>query len=226
MICKAKMAYKFTWTNAGEIAKVSIMGAGISWVASYFGIVHFNYTTFTETYMKIAIEYWGITLLKDYTMMYFVHPWMHKPENYWMHKHHHLVGVEVQANHGFSISNLDAFIENDIGLFLFFFVQWLITGQISCHLASFYMVGWHDIIVHSLNPYSIVHFNPLLEYYIKPTLEHNLHHMIQRDYYVFNSFRHLFSTERRDQDLAKYNELCKTTMSYDLWVDDKKNIAY
>jgi len=226
MICKAKMAYKYSWENVWEAVKLLIQGVVISLAGLYFGVINFNYTTFIETYMLVAMEYWSIILLKDYTMMYFVHPWMHKPENYWIHKHHHLVGIEVQGNHAFSISNLDAFLESDIGMFLYFFVQWLITGKLSVNVASLYLVGWHDVVVHSLNPYSIVHFNPLLEYYHKPTLEHNLHHMIQKDYYVFNSFKHVFSTERRDYDLAKYNELCKTTFCYDLWVDDKKNIAY
>ena len=159
-------------------------------------------------------------------MMYFVHPWMHKPENYWMHSHHHKVGVEVQANHAFSISNLDAFIENDIGMFLFFFAKWMLGKPISVNLFSFIAIGWHDVIIHSLNPYSILHFNPLLEYFVKPTLEHNLHHMIQKDYYVFDSFKHLIDSKQLDYDVKKYNELCRTTICYDLFVTDDKNIAY
>jgi len=70
---------------------------------------------------------------------------MQKSENYWIHKHHHLVGVEVQGNHAFSISMLDALLESKIGMFLHFFVQWLITGKLSVNVASLYLVGWHDV---------------------------------------------------------------------------------
>jgi len=226
MIAKVKMAYKYSLSNFWDAVQLLIHGLVLYLPLYYYGVINFSYTSYTELYMKIAIDYWCITLLKDYTMMYFFHPWMHKPENYWIHKHHHLAGVELQGMHAFSISYLDAFIESDIGIFLYLFGQWLFSGEIAVNLASIYLVGWHDYVVHSLNPYSICHFNPILEYYHKPTLEHNLHHMIQKDYYVFNSFKHLFSSSRRDFDLAKYNEICKTTFCFDLWVDEDKNKAY
>jgi len=226
MISKAKLNYKFTSNDYWEIFKVYIQGTIIIAIAVYYGIVHFDYTTFYQTYMEIAVEYWIMILLKDYTSMYFLHQWMHKPENYWIHKHHHLVGVEVQGNHAYSIGPLDVFLENECALFLYGFAKWLIYGSLRIHFAAFAFVGMHDVLVHSLNPYSPVHFNPLLEYFHKPTLEHNLHHMIQKDYYVFDSFRHVFDLKTRDQDLAKYNELCKTTICFDLFVDEDKNIAY
>lgn len=226
MIAKVKMNYRYTMKDFWELSRVFIQNMLTIIIAAHFKLIHFNYTNFSETFIEISVQYWAMILLKDYTMMYFLHPWMHKPENYWIHKHHHKVGLEVQANHAFSIDMLDLFIENQVGLFLFYIISWLIYDCISVHYMSFVFLGWHDIMVHSLNPYSVVHFNPILEYWHKPTLEHNLHHMIQKDYYVFDSFRHLWDINRRDQDLAKYNELCRTRINFDFFVDENDNIAY
>ena len=226
MICKAKLNYKYTTRDYLEMLWITFQSTTILVIGVYYGLLHLSYTTFLKTYMEVTLEYWIMALLKDYTSMYFLHPWMHKPQNYWLHKHHHLVGVEVQANHAYSIDSLDAFLENQIALFIYGFAKWVIYGNLEIHFAAFIFLGLHDVFVHSLNPYSPVHYSPFLEYFQKINLEHNLHHMIQKDYSVFDSFRHLFDLKTRDQDLAKYNELCKTTFCFDLLVDEDKNIAY
>ena len=89
------------------------------------------------------------------------------------------------------------------------------------HISTYFTTGWADTMVHSLNPFSIVHFNPMLEYFKKPNIEHNLHHILNKDYYVFNSFRHLWDIKTRDKDLKMYNDACGTNISFDLFIDDK-----
>ena len=74
-----------------------------------------------------------------------------------------------------------------------------------------------DLNSHSLNPYSIIHFNFLLDYICKPNIEHHLHHIIGKYYYILNSFRH-FDRKLRDEDVKKYNSLLGTNVSFDLWI--------
>ena len=52
------------------------------------------------------------------------------------------------------------------------------------HFLSFFFVGYHDSVIHSVNPYIAVHFNPTIDFYFKPIIEHNLHHITQEDYYI------------------------------------------
>ena len=143
---------------------------------------------------------------------------MHKPENYWLHKTHHKVHEELNAIHTHRIDSIDVFLENGIGLALFMIGQYAICGRVNVHLCAFYYVGYADTVIHSVNPYSIVHFNPILDYYCKPNMEHNLHHILQDDYYVFHSFRHILDIKNRDEDLKKYNQLCGTNISFDLFI--------
>ena len=226
MICKAKINYKCGWKEIYDFFKVVFIGAVILATSLNFGFINGRYSTFLETYFQVAMEYWIMVLIKDWAVLAILHPLMHKPENYWIHKYHHSFGVEVQAHHAFSIDFLDLIIENNIGFFLYFFFQWLILGKVEVHILSILYLGGHDIKIHSLNPYASVHCNPIMEYWHKPIIEHNLHHMIQRDYYVFDSFRHIWDSKKFDYDLAKYNEICKTKISFDLWVDMDANIAY
>jgi len=156
-------------------------------------------------------------LLKDFTALKFIHPWMHKPENYWLHSQHHKIHQELNAIHSFRIDKLDVFFEQAFGLVLLMLFQLLIYRSISIHLCAVFFTGYHDLVLHSVNPYSVVHFNVILDYFCKPNLEHNLHHIIQEEYYMFNSFRH-FNRKVRDEDVVKYNELLGTNISFDILI--------
>jgi len=193
-------------------------------LGGYVGFFHWNYTTFWETYLEISLQYWAMTFLKDFTSLKFLHPWMHKPENYWIHKNHHKVHHELNVLHTYRIDRIDVFLENAIGPVLLVIFQYLLLGKTSVHLLAFFFLNHHDAVIHSVNPYTVVHFNPIIDFYFKPNIEHNLHHITQEDYYMFNSWRH-FDRKLLEADVAKYNELLGTNVSFDLFIvdNDKKS---
>jgi len=172
VIAKEKLNYKYTWAHIWDCVSLMSNFSVILALETYYGVFHWRYTTFIPTMMEISFEYWCITLVKDYTMMHFVHPWMHKEENYWLHKHHHIVRTEVQGIHAFSIDFLDGFIENLIGPFLYMIILYFIKGKVEVNLCTYFLTGYADVNVHSLNPFTVVHFSPILEYFHKPVIEH------------------------------------------------------
>ena len=226
MISKKKLEYKYTKTDINDIMSTVIQATIINIILQHYGIVHLRYEGFFKTYFDIAVEYWLMALLKDIVSLNYFHEWMHRPENYHIHKHHHQVREEVQANHAFHIDSLDLFLENHIGLFLALFVKWLIWGKIDISYISFLCLSWQDIMIHSLNPYTVIHFNPILDFFHKPIIEHNLHHILNKGYYMFNSFRHIYQPDSLSSDLAKYNETLKTRANFSLLIDEKDNTAY
>jgi len=48
----------------------------------------------------------------------------------------------------------------------------------------------------------------------------NTNHILNKDYYEFNSFRHVFNWENRNKDLKLYNERCGLNISFDLFLDE------
>ena len=176
-ISKAKLNYKFTFEDYFDTIKLYFQYLIVFWLGAQIDLFHCRYTDFYSTYLEITVQYWGMTLLKDFTTMKFLHPWMHKPKNYWIHAHHHKIGIELNAFHTYRIDFIDAFIENLIGPFLYVLSQYIFGGKLEVHFIAFLFTAWADTFVHSVNPYCIIHFNPILEYWCKPNLEHNLHHI-------------------------------------------------
>merc|ERR1712238_258635 len=75
--------------------------------------------------------------------------------------------------------------ENLIGPLLFCSVKFLFGGSsCSIHYASFFLSVVCDQTVHSLNPYTITFWNPLLDNFLRPNLSHNLHHSSKVGHYT------------------------------------------
>jgi len=219
VIAKKKLEYKYKWSDIFGIFNIFFQYYINFCIGIYFGIIHWNYTSFIETYIiEVSFQYWAMTLLKDYVCLKYAHPWMHKMENYWIHLYHHKPREQLMAIHTYSIDSLDVFIENGIAPILFMIVQYILTGKVYVHACAFFFLGWSDTIIHSANPYSICYFNVFFDYFCKPNIEHVLHHVVQEEYYIFNSFNHLFNRKSLDEDLKKYNKIFETKITFDLLI--------
>lgn len=73
---------------------------------------------------------------------------------------------------------------------------------------------------HSLNPYTPTTLNLFMDYFTKSNIYHNLHHMLNSGYYTLQPWIHL--AHGYEEDLKKYNKVCKTSISYSLWIDTTK----
>ena len=82
VISKHKLEYKWTWDDYKGVFNLTVEYVIGLAIGTYYGYVNWNYTNFFDTYLEISIQYWVMVLVKDFTSLYFLHPWMHKPENY------------------------------------------------------------------------------------------------------------------------------------------------
>eukprot|EP00128_Syssomonas_multiformis_P000421 Colp12_sorted_trinity150504_noHs@19624 len=213
---KIKLEYKPPLDNYLAMAKLITQFMSMVAATSYLGIFHFDWNGWLYTPLLISFEYWFISIAKDEIMMRYVHKWMHKPENYWMHKVHHRGNMDTNFLTVFYFDLPDLIIENMGGpLFLLAF-KYALGIPLQVHLASFLFLAMTDGNYHSLNPFHACYLNPVMDWFTKPTVVHNLHHAVQNDYFTLIPWAHFKSANRR-KDLDKYNKMFKTAISFDLF---------
>ena len=114
--------------------------------------------------------------------------------------------------HAFHIHVLDLLIENTGAPTLLFLGQYLTGWQQSVGLNMFALVLYtcHDGALHSINPYSVMYFFPVLDHIMKGNICHQLHHALNNDYIQFVPYAHMWSSRRRQKDIEKYNATFET----------------
>lgn len=139
------------------------------------------------------------------------HKWLHD-KMYFLHKKHHKVSNKCLMVFGSSTFDLlDLVIEFGAGVPGLIIVKKILFGSSSkVHFMTHGLVLLKGFQGHSGNPYSPYFFVPVLDYLVRAPLCHNLHHVIQNDYYSNVPHLHLFNPEARKKDIDLYNKHLKT----------------
>jgi hypothetical protein len=208
-----------------DIVKTTLYIMAIGFSGASLGIMHahFDLDNLWSTILAVSADYWMINIIKDNVSMRYVHPWMHKRENYWIHKRHHLGNKNLSVLPGFIVDTLDLTLEFGIGPMLGIFAKHYLLGMNpSLHILSFMFSIWTDGNAHSLNPYSQAIGNPILDWFMKPNIAHNLHHAIQKDpkYMTVFPLHQLFSPASRKEDIELYNKTMNTDIQFRILLDD------
>lgn len=191
---------------------------------THYGLIDCRFSSgiggIMHSLMIISRDYYIINLLKDNTAMRYVHPWMHKRENYWLHKRHHEATKNANIWHSYVFDLADFFVEFLIGGLLALAANKLLFGTASIHLLSLMFCVWTDGNCHSENPYSQCIGNPFLDYFFKVNICHNLHHSSETasKYMVIWPYHHV-SKKERENDIAKYNQMMKTSVDYRFFIE-------
>ena len=143
---------------------------------------------------------------------------MHTPNWYHTHEVHHKIGANIQIVNSFHFDTPDIFLENLLGPFLGIAFNYA-YGTLTVHFMSFLFLAWSDVLAHSLNPYSALLGSPIVDYLMKPNIEHNLHLMLVNQYFMINSMEHLFVKGKLEKDLVLYNKICETKFSTNFYID-------
>jgi len=224
-IAKEKREYKTTRDNYLTMIKIMALFSFSAGFGAYNGLYVLEWKGF-ETALLISFEYWFITQVKDVLMMQYVHKWMHEFSSlYWLHKHHHTSCENLQVLTAFHFDILDVLIENLCGPIMLCLYYYYTSGVVYVNFASFLFVIWSDGLIHSLNPYSVILFNPLLDYLMKPNISHQLHHMLQKGDYMIHPWKHVLSPLTLKDDINQYNKICGTKVNYDLFIDTEETKA-
>jgi len=208
----------YTRANILAAAKVVVLFTVAIPAVTWLGVLHFRVSQgLLRTCLLVSFEYWMMAMLKDNICMRFGHALMHSPKYYHLHKTHHIVHRNLTIFSAYSIDYPDLVIENMGAVLIGAIANKLLFGTLELHLASFFFLVWTDGTIHSANPWSLATFNPILDYFMKLNITHNLHHSEpnKAKYFTIYTWSHLWGNSR-DSDVALYNKLLGTDVTFEL----------
>jgi hypothetical protein len=173
----------------------------------------------------VYFEYHAMSFLKDAVSMNLFHEIMHR-QYYDLHKTHHLPMKELSIINVFYFDLPDLVIENIVSpALLMALKKGLSPGSsapVSIHVLSSLLLTMTDANCHSICPYSVGFFNPILDSMMNPNVSHTLHHALNLGHYTFFPWHQLPGIARYDAttksnldstpetDMATYNKVFKT----------------
>jgi len=206
-----KITPKLMWNMVTSVAFVAGSIALNVYLELFHCTIHEN---LLWTYAIIQMEMLSMTLLKDLSM-YWLHDFMHDrnyPWFYKIHKNHHQVTKQIAHINHYYFDIADLFIENVCAPVIFLFAKFLLFGGYpSMHIFSYILLVIEEGNLHSVNPFTIIYFNPVFDYFFKSTITHNLHHTFSKGYLTFLPYKHLLKSER-EKDVNVYNKFYETSI--------------
>mmetsp|Transcript_42918 Transcript_42918/g.49480 ORF Transcript_42918/g.49480 Transcript_42918/m.49480 type:complete len:341 (-) Transcript_42918:174-1196(-) len=216
--------------NIPTLMKVIVSSGIIFILLIHYGIVWDEDVEFTyEGWKKIFLPFYQLLVVRDIFFMAPFHTLMHykakKPQSSSMlskvlkwfrklHYKHHEVGKSAQSLHAYHIDDLDLFIENLGAPILFSCLQYMLgMYRIGVSMNTLVLLNLNDVGLHSVNPFSIMYFNPILDAMLYPNICHHLHHTpkYQNTYICFTPYHHLLlSPHLKRVDMRRYDENFKT----------------
>mmetsp|Transcript_14005 Transcript_14005/g.33959 ORF Transcript_14005/g.33959 Transcript_14005/m.33959 type:complete len:445 (-) Transcript_14005:136-1470(-) len=165
----------------------------------------------------------AMSFIKDAICMNVLHQMMHR---HWYKKHyvHHLPMKEV-SNANFAFFDFeDIFLENLISPVILLLLKFLMdpTKTPTIDMFAYTMIHLSDVNSHSLCPYTVGFYFPLLDSKLSPVISHNLHHALNMGHYTIwplHQLKGIFMYDNREKvnvdgslakDWATYNRVFKT----------------
>lgn len=184
-----------------------------------------------RSYQIVILEYLLMSIGKDLFSMRIFHPMMHRDwcQPITRHGIHHSFKDDTTAWSTLTIHPLDLALENTSGPALLLIAKficlsiynWQATAP-TIHLAAYMFVSITDVSIHSANPYTVVFFNPILDWAMLPNVCHALHHVPKdiretwdRQYFNQWPIHHLWPSNRQ-ADVARYNQHFGTEFTFDI----------
>ena len=173
----------------------------------------------------VYAEYLILSFIKDGISMNIFHQMFHTIY-YSHHKTHHLPMKELSVFNAFYFDVPDLMVENLIGPVALCVLKYILGVEPSIHYLSFLFSVVCDQTVHSLNPYTISFWIPLVDNLLRPALSHNLHHALNRGHYTIWPLHQIkgvggpnYSGKAKDGvgfDIMEYNKVFETSFPCDL----------
>jgi len=213
-IAQIKRDYSMTRRNWLYWLQTTVVYCTNMWILRKQGLIFYEPITLSlKSFMDVYVAFIIVQVLKDVSCMWVFHEKMHV-DSKWMphHQEHHTVGRNAQALMAFHIDLMDLFIENTGGPAIYLAGLWLCGQQPRIHVIAVLISSVMDVMVHSVNPYTVTFWNPLLDYFMNCNIAHQVHHSTLTANYTFIPYHHLFGGFTRDAQ--KYNEVMKTNFDF------------
>ena len=205
-------SWPYSWERSFDILSTSSPFVFLSGLGLFLsGLVSFESIKNPKVLLQVLLE--SMAVADGITDMFMVvgHKWLHE-KMYFMHKKHHKESTRCLMASGTSTFDLlDMVIEFGGGVPCLIIMKKLLFGPTSkLHFLTHGLVMLKGNQAHSGNPYSPVFFVPVLDYLVRVSLCHNLHHVIQSSCYSSVPHLHLSNPDARKKDIDLYNKHLQT----------------
>jgi len=215
-IAKVKRDYTLTWRNFYFVCQTMIttyLSVNLG-ILSQIIVPQFISVFSAKYWLTILGEFYALQILKDVIFLIPLHERMHESKWwYQFHKTHHEVGKNAQFFMAYNIDLIDLFIENAGAPVLYWIAQWLLGYKVGVSVGAYILLVWLDAGIHSVNPYTVLLFNPILDAIFKCNVAHQLHHSKNLDHYTFLPYCHIWPS-CRSRDVKEYNKIFETTFPF------------
>lgn len=214
-VAPVKRAYCLSSKDKYYTLQTSLIGAANTWIGFYMGNRFWNPISANwNTFWHVFVISYILTILKDIFSLAALHKWMHEnPWLYTLHKEHHTVNRNAQSAMAYHIDFLDLVIENICAPFILELILYLLGQPVKIHAAATLIASNLDVVIHSINPYTICLFNPILDYFFRCNVAHQIHHSVQTANYTFIPYHHLKPGSFK-KELDNYNSIMETSFEF------------
>jgi len=162
------------------------------------------YEAHVSRFLKVYLEFVLISFIKDAICMNVMHKLFHNNSSmYEHHATHHLQMKEMSLVNLWYFDLPDVFLEDGCGPLLLMGLKALGGGDCSVHYMSFFLCYISDVNTHSIDPYTSIFWNPLLDNSMRGTLSHHLHHALNKEHYSIWPMHHLVGPGSTDKKTGK-----------------------
>jgi len=190
LVCAAQAEFMGTFSGEPLNEAIYIIGSG-EW-----------YECSISRFLMVYLEFLIMAFIKDALCMNILHQLFHT-KYYDHHKTHHLPMKELSVMNAFYFDIFDLFAEDGIAPLLLIGIKMLGGGNASVHYMSYFFIVLCDQTVHSLDVYTSVFWNPLLDNVLRGALSHNLHHATNRGHYTIWPLHHFVGVETAQHKSGK-----------------------
>jgi sterol desaturase/sphingolipid hydroxylase (fatty acid hydroxylase superfamily) len=214
-VAPVKRKYNLSNSDLWYLFQTTFLGMLAIWWAYHEGIyfwdpMGFNFKTFQQVFFTAYV----LQVLKDIFSLAVLHKIMHEiPWLYALHKEHHTVNRNAQALMAYHIDVLDLVIENICAPMIYLLILKVMGWPVRVHLCAFVLSTYLDVMIHSINPYTVCLLNPVLDILFRCNVAHQIHHSVQTANYTFVPYHHLFPGTQQ-KELDDYNKVMKTQFIY------------
>lgn len=210
-----------------SITRLKISFGIASAISTYYGYFVWDKLNLLSL-MKIYFEFIVMIISKDIQLGIF-HHWMHHDSliqcnlmnkiDDWIaktHHFHHRTTLNLNSISAFYTTMEDAVMENLAAPFVILGLKYLMNLNPTIHIGAFMMYIVYDIHGHSANPFTVVFFNPILDYLMRANIAHHNHHNRPKMNHRVIPFRHVFDKQEIIKDIEIYSNM----RNIDLTIDD------
>jgi len=185
-------------------------------IAMFRGLLDWHYDILSlEGVMRMWCEWFVFYTWKDIFSFALIHRAMHQNwfGLYRIHKEHHRGKRNLNIFNATTIDFFDNFLESAGIAFINIPVMWALGWPLTMHMGSMCLTAIADIQVHSVNPYTVTWYNPIMDWIFLGNVQHNLHHAKGRDHYTVVPWHHIVPAWR-SADIEDYNRIMYTAWDF------------